>query len=119
MKHPPTDLQLLQAIYEEHRDAYNRTASTGPTVPIDYEAVVRRLEINAQSVYGRLYYSLNPRYEARYEDAPRKERFTARLDAPDVINFPLLEAPLADHWQEDRRASWSLRVSLASVGVSS
>jgi hypothetical protein len=90
-------------------------------VPIDIPAVAATLGVEKESLFGRLYGHLDPKY--------RKE--SIRLFSPVVgseqnsVNFPLLEAVLAGLSQERRRdrqafviAVISLTIAVASFFVS-
>ena|SRR5215213_3868862 len=65
---PPTDYELLNAIYKRHRAGYERYQADVPArakrimVPIDIPAIAQQLGVNANSVFGRLYYHLEPAY---------------------------------------------------------
>jgi hypothetical protein len=51
---PPTDFQLLRAIYERHRDEYLASVQTRVDVPIDIPAIAQDLGVDAKMVFGRL-----------------------------------------------------------------
>ena len=122
---PPTDFELLHAIYTRHRDDYLsfvKGAADGRTpkiaVPIDILAIANGLGVDADSVFGRLYYNLDPLYETRNEDGSRKSFFIPRPgEEQDLINFPLLEAVLAGLWLERRRDLRTFWAAAASVGI--
>jgi hypothetical protein len=131
MKRPPTDFELLRAIYERHRDDFQARAAAGMTarvfVPIDIPAIAADLDVEPDNVFGRLYFHLEPKYgEARIEGQPKKSLFAPRFGKEaNGINFPLLEAVLANLWQErDRewRTYWtaivSLVIAVGSLGLS-
>ena len=62
MKPPPTDLELVQAIYDLHVDDYVQGAKGEEKgmVPLDVDAVAARLGVEPVSVRGWLHYHLNP-----------------------------------------------------------
>jgi len=118
VKPPPTDFQLLRAIYERHRDEYLEGHQTRIDVPIDIPAIANDLGVDAQIVWGRLYYHLDPLYGTQDEDAPRKALFMPQPETtPDRINFPLLDAVLAGLWQQRRRDLWTLWIAIVSAGI--
>jgi hypothetical protein len=74
-------------------------------VPIDIPAIADHLDVDPDSVFGRLYYHLDPKYaEPAFQDKPRRALFTPVLgDEQNCVNFPLLEAVLAGLWEERNR----------------
>jgi hypothetical protein len=124
---PPTDFEILKEIYESHREefsSYTKDDASGRSskimVPIDISAIAKRLGIDAEMVFGRLYFHLDPKYgeEPAYEGDARKALFlpVAGKDK-NCVNFPLLEAVLAGLWQERRRDLWALGTALFSLVI--
>ena len=135
MKRPPTDFELLKAIYKRHRGEfaeYVKGASSGRAskilVPIDILAIANQFGVDGDSIFGRLYYHLDPKYgqPPEKEGGPRKVFFAPVAGGDrNCVNFPLLEAVLASLWQQWRRDLWaigtagvSLAIALASLLVS-
>jgi hypothetical protein len=125
LKPPPTDFKLLRAIYERHQDEYARFVEDAAdsrvskiAVPIDIPAIASELGVDVDSVFGRLYYHLDPLYEQKNEDGSRKAFFmpVAGRDR-NCVNFPLLEAVLAGLWQQRRRDLWALWIAVGSLGI--
>ena len=123
MKQPPTDFQLLRAIYRRHLAEYvgfveGESRQKKIAVPIDIPAIAADLDSDADTVFGRLYYHLDPRYAETNPDGSRKHLFMKKAgDAANCINFPLLEAVLAGAWQERRRDLWTFWTAAASIGI--
>ena len=130
---PPTDLELLRAIYERHRgDFANYLRDSVPSrsakiyVPIDIPAIAARLDVDTDSVFGRLYYHLDPKYGEPHEDGKSRKAFFTPKGGSDAncVNFPLLEAVLASLWEQHRRdltaiaaAAFSTALAIASLIV--
>jgi hypothetical protein len=119
---PPTDFELLRAIYKQHRDEYAESVASGRQssvmVPIDLPRIASELGVSADSVWGRLYHHLDPLYGEERGKAPRKALFLARPgEEPDCINFPMLEAVYAGLWQQRRRDLWTLWIAFVSIGI--
>lgn len=119
---PPTDFELLRAIYNRHRREYAENIATGVDtrvmLPIDVPGIARELGVDADTVWGRLYYHLDPLYADEKGKAGRKALFLVRPgDEPDRINFPLLEAVYAGLWQQRRRDLWTLWIALVSLTI--
>lgn len=131
---PPTDRELLEAIYTRHRDDFaSHLKGTLPSrsskilVPIDIAAIAEQLGVDIDSVFGRLYYHLDPKYgEPREDGRARKVFFTPRAGSDkNCVNFPLLEAVLASLQQQHDRdltavtaAAFSTALAIASLVVS-
>jgi hypothetical protein len=118
VKPPPTDFQLLWAIYERHRDEYREGQQTRIDVPIDIPAIAQDLGVGVNSVFGRLYHHVDPLYGTQNEDGSRKALFMAQPGTTkDRINFPILEAALAGLWQQRRRDLWTIWIAIVSAGI--
>jgi hypothetical protein len=88
-------------------------------VPVDIRGIAERFGVDPDSIFGRLYYHLEPTYgEPATLGEGRKEFFTpvAGQDQ-NCVNFPLLEAVLAGLWQQQRRDLWAIRAALISLGI--
>jgi hypothetical protein len=122
---PPTDFELLREIYDSHRADFlssvpNANKGRAVLVAVDLAAVAHRLGVDVNSVFGRLYYHLDPKYAPPQADpkSPRKVLFTpAAGDDRNCVNFPLLEAVLAGLWQQRRRDLSAVAISALSLGV--
>jgi hypothetical protein len=101
-----------------YSDAVERRSSK-IMVPIDSPGIAARFGVDPDSIFGRLYYHLDPKYgEPVVPDRPMKVLFAPRAgDDKNCVNFPLLEAVLAGLWQERRRDLWALGTALFSLGV--
>jgi hypothetical protein len=123
VKRPPSDFELLKAIYERHRadfDASRVTTSTGVFLPIDIPAIATDLGTDSDTVAGRLRHHLDQVYsEHRRDDGKaRISFFSPQLGtAANCVNFPLLEAVLAGLWQERDRQLWATWAAAISIAV--
>ena len=123
VKRPPTDFQLLRAVYRRHLADYidfveGETREKKIAVPINIPAIAADLGSDADTVFGRLYYHLDPQYEQINADGSRKHLFMKQAGhAANCINFPLLEAVLAGTWQQRRRDLWTFWTAAASIGI--
>jgi hypothetical protein len=115
---PPTDFELLREIRDAHLDDFVRRVRAGAIqasafVPIDIQAIASRLDVEPESVFGRLYHHLNPKYAE-----PPKHLFTPALgNEQNCVNFPVLEAVLAGLWQERQRDLWALGTAAVSLVI--
>lgn len=120
MRRPPSDYDLLKAIYERHRSDFSVESPTGVLVPIDIPAVAATLGTDADTVFGRLYHHLDQIHgeERRDDHSPRKVFFTPKAGKEaNCVNFPLLEAVLAGLWQERNRQLWAVWASAISIAI--
>ena len=132
MKPLPTDLQILNAIYDRYYDdfaAWNednppRTAKT--YVPIDTSKIASELTVEPDIVFGRLYYHLNQKPRYRQEHGHLVELFSLSIQqGEECVNFPLMASVLADLRDQKRKhqvATWiaflSLAIAIASILIS-
>ncbi len=123
MHSPPTDFKLLRVIYEQHQNEYaayvdGNRASPG-FVPLDVDAIAKRLGVEPVSVLGRLYYHLDPMHAQEAVDGRGRKPFYAKAFGQDgpSINFPLLEAVLAGLFQQRRRDLWTLWIAIVSAAI--
>jgi hypothetical protein len=122
---PPTDFELLKAIYDRHRGDFENSSpesreKLGVLIPIDIQAIADSLGVNADTVFGRLYHHLDPKYAPAPEpDGTRKVLFTPEAgDDSNCVNFPMLEAALAGLWQERSRDFLAVAAALSAFAIS-
>jgi hypothetical protein len=119
VRRPPTDFELLKAIYERHHADY--VAGSRPTVQvaIDIPGIAGDLGVEVNSVFGRLYHHLDQVYGERPDEQGRRRFFFSPVVGAEAncVNFPLLEAVLAGLWQEHRRRLFTVGVSLLSLAI--
>jgi hypothetical protein len=132
----PTDLEILEAIYDRYYPEFARGAKDAPPlhgnvdttalreskvyVPIDIAAIAQGLSVDGDLVFGRLYYHLENKYGyQRGEDDAKVPFFTLRAgNATHCVNFPYMAAVLADLRDEHGKFQWSNGVALVSLLVS-
>lgn len=128
----PSDLEILDAIYERYRDEFGRLGTPATDraskifVPLDLEALAVEFGVDADHIFGRLYYDLDHRFGYTNEDGTKVKFFTpvAGKDR-DCINFPYLASVASRLRREDRKyhiatglAVLSLVVAAVSLAVS-
>lgn len=110
-KQSPTDLAILQAIYDEYYldfidyDSKNKKNNSRPAkvfVPVDCKLIATKLNIDNDIVFGRLHYHLNGRYSRPNE---KVAFFVLGLNNKPQhhIHFPLLASVLADLQNDEKR----------------
>jgi hypothetical protein len=121
----PTDLKILQAIYDGYHEAFGEFAKGGGSrstkiyVPIDIERIARDLRVDGDLVFGRLYYHLEHKYGYKQTDGTSVHFFALRIgDDVHCVNFPFMAAVLADLQDQSRKHNWALWIAVASLIVS-
>ena len=129
IRRPPTDREILQAIYDLHHDQFVIDAdarSSKVFVPVDILSVSKSLGVDPDIVFGRLYYVLEQRFGYERSDGSKVSFFTLQAGEDfRAVNFPMLVSALAalreDH-DRQARATWiavaALFVSIVSLVVS-
>jgi hypothetical protein len=115
----------LRAIYDRHGGdhGYGKVAASGQKaevpVPIDIPAIARDLGVDVASVHGRLYHHLEPKYgEPAVQGKPRRFFFSPVAgNETNCVNFPLLEAVLAELWQQRGRELWVTGTAVVSIAI--
>lgn len=120
----PTDFEVLECIYRMYAGAFANFPKEQPSrsakiyVPIEVEAVAANLKTDAHELFGRLYYDLDHRYRYKNDDGSLVHLFAFKVgNERHCINYPYLAGVLAEKRAEKKRESWSLWLSLISLGV--
>ena len=122
---PPTDLQVLDAIYRRYYDAFVKTEGvSGPHatknfVPIDAQSIADEFGVDPDIIFGRLYYSLEQRFGIKDKDGSSVPFFALEVGG-DVraIHFPMMAGILAELRAERRRFVTSMWLSIVAIIVS-
>jgi hypothetical protein len=128
----PTDLKILRVIYDRYYENFrayskkNGERSSKIYVPIDIGEIAKSLDVDADIVFGRLYYHLNEKFSYKHDDGSKVEFFALRVgDDPHCVNFPYLASILADLEGQNRKylmttilAGLSLLIAIISILIS-
>lgn len=108
----PTDLQILNKIYELYYDDFVAFDEKNPTrkeqylVPIDCREVAKELNANADLVFSRLYYHLSQEY-GYSKIMPDGEKLLVKIyirDGPKhYVHFPFMTSVLADLREKEEK----------------
>lgn len=121
-----TDREILKHIFNNYLEdfkAYEKNPQIRDSkiyVPIDIRKIATALEMDAELVFGRLYYHLDKKYRYKQENGANVDFFIFKRNENEYhsINFPLLSAVLADLEDSHRRFSTPLLVSLCALATS-
>ncbi|WP_146257886.1 hypothetical protein [Pseudomonas putida] len=87
-------------------------------VPIDCELIANQLNVDADIVFGRLYYHMQEKYGYTKEDGS-KVAFYSPIAGENsrCVNFPLLASVLAGLEDENSKAQAAIYLSLFATAV--
>lgn len=121
----PTDLQILKLIYKMYYkifESYTRGDNTRETknyVPIDADKIGKRLKVDGDIIFGRLYYHLNKKHSYRQDDQSKVEFFALEIEEErHCIHFPYMVSILADLRNEKRKYRTATVIALISIVIS-
>ncbi|WP_439858205.1 hypothetical protein [Pseudomonas syringae] len=121
----PSDRMILEHIYKLYYEEFHnhsREVDSGRRskiyVPIDCKVIAKRFDVDADLIFGRLYYHLEKRHGYTNENGS-KVPFFSRINGEGFsVNFPLMSSILAG-LQEDadkfRTVTW---ISTCALTVS-
>lgn len=124
----PTDIAILRLIYKLYYEEFNNYGSGAEIengrgskiyVPIDCVLVARHLKMDADIVFGRLYYHLQNKYGfAQANNA--KVPFFSHVIGQDrhCIHFPLLASVLAGLEEESSKSQRATIFSIVAIVIS-
>ena len=122
MKKLPTDLEIFECIYTMYRASFVEHTREQPTrcskiyVPIDVDAIAKKLQTNSHELFGRLNHHIDHKYHYKHDDDSHVHLFSLAVGKDKhCINFPYLSAILAEYRLEDKRNTWALRISIVSL----
>jgi hypothetical protein len=120
-----TDRILLKEIYDTYLQTFcdfdeeSKSRSNKIYVPIDCEAIAKKLGLDIDIVFGRLYYHLDRKHGYTDDQGAQTHLFSMRVGGDHhVIHFPLLSAVLADLELAHHRFTLPLMLSLIALSMS-
>lgn len=104
MKKPPTDRMILKLIHDSYYDdfsAFELDKSIRETkiyVPIDCKEIARKLKVDRDIIFGRLYYHLDKKHGYIESNGSKVHLFAFQVGKDrHAVHFPLLSAIVAEH----------------------
>ena len=121
----PTDYAILNDIYDHYYRQFANFPADAPAreakiyVPLDIRSIAKRLGVDPDIIFGRLYYHLEEKHGYRRETGVHVAFFSRAVgEDRDCINFPLLGAVLAGLREERRKDRWAIGIAVVSLIVS-
>jgi len=124
MEKLPTDLEILNEIYERYHDSFRAYAKEEPDriarirVPIDIYEIAEACGVDEDLIFGRLYYHFNKKYSYKDENGEAITFFASIKFEGMSVNFPLVASVLADLQIEQRKYQIATGMSIAAMAVS-
>lgn len=123
---PPSDLKILRTIYkmyykdfESFNVAGKKTRETKGYVPIDCKRVAKKLRVDPDIVFGRLYYHLENKHGYKQPDGSKVHFFSRQVGKDEkCVNFPMLASVLAGLQADHSKFLWSLGLSITAITIS-
>ncbi|USD66865.1 hypothetical protein [Vibrio sp. SCSIO 43136] len=125
-KRTPTDLELLNFIYNNYYEEFISWAENGQNnraskvyVPIDCDLLASQFGVDGDVIFGRLYYHLEKKYGYKHNDGANVHFFALKVGQDmHCVNFPYLASVLADLRQENKKFKLTMSLSLLAIALS-
>lgn len=122
----PTDIKILNTIYktyykefQEYTSGTTNRRSSKIYVPIECRLIAKKLNVDADIIFGRLYYHLEQKYGYTRADGSKVAFYSKKVGPDDsCVNFPLLASVLAGLQEENGKFRLSIWLSGAAVVIS-
>ncbi len=125
MPRTPTDLQILDRIYERYYASFTAFDEGKPQrsariyVPIDVAELATHFGVDADIIFGRLYYHLEKKHGYKASDGADVPFFALRVGGDaHCVNFPYLASVLADLRSGDRKYRLATGMAVVSFVIS-
>jgi hypothetical protein len=126
MKKIPTDLEILNIIYEKYYETFvsfsedNKTRSSKAFVPIDIASIAKEMNVDVDVIFGRLYYHLENKYGYSNDGGKTKVSIITWIEQNKSygVHFPYLSSILADMRNEDKKYQRAIIFSVISATIS-
>ena len=141
MRRPPTDLEIVRTIYNQHLSDFIAEGKDWQTlratkiyVPIDIRAVADKLRVHPEIIFGALHYQLQPKHGLKYKENDENDveaplfqiGWPAHIKANGgfyaserhIVHFTMLASIYANLQQQHSRATVAIWISAASLTIS-
>ena len=120
----PTDLQILNFIYNKYYKQFIEFSKDNPTrsasifVPIDIEMIANNLGVHVDIIFGRLYYHLEKKYGYQKPDGTKVSFFALKIGTDiHCINFPYMASVLANIRDEREKYLTTKVIAIISLVI--
>lgn len=120
----PTDLEILETIYDECYDRFASFDKNNPDrsakifVPFDLKGIANKLNVDGDIIFGRLYYHLNKKYGYRKDNNSTVSVYATIGGDGHSINMPLAASIIASLRQEKNKFWIATTIAVASLIIS-
>lgn len=120
----PTDLEILDAIYEQCSERFAAFDKDSPDrkskifVPFDLEGIADQLNVDGDIIYGRLHYHLNKKFGYENQNGTKVLVYTWIDDDGHCVNLPLVASILASLRQESNKFWIATSIAVVSLIIS-
>lgn len=120
----PTDLEIVEELYDRYYDAFRKYAKEEPDriarirVPVNVKEVAGAIGIEEDMIFGRIYYHFNKKYSYTDDKGNATTFFTTDKFEGLSVNFPLVASVLADLREERKRSEQFMLVSFGGLALS-
>ena len=124
MKRLPSDRKIMDRIYDRYYQTFTSFSKQKPTrssknyVPIDIDSLAKELHVDADLIFGRLYYHLEKKYRYKQDDGSSVHLFALRIgEDTHCVHFPYLASVLAGLRAENRKFWIPTTIAIISLIV--
>jgi len=118
----PTDLKILNVIYEEYYDTFisfsknNSDRSAKNFIPVDIKLIAQKLGVDVDIIFGRLYYHLEQKYGYSRSDGSKVAFFVLKIGSvTNCINFPYMASVLANLRESEKKYTAATVIAIISL----
>jgi len=120
----PTDLKILNVIYEEYYDTFISFSKKNPDrsaknfIPIDIAQIAKRFGVDVDIIFGRLYYHLELKYGYQNPNGTKVSFFALKAGSDKhCINFPYMASVLANLREREKKYSTATNIAIFSLVI--
>jgi len=124
MKILPTDLQILNTIYNKYYDKFISFSKKDSDriskifIPIDIALIAEELKVDVDIIFGRLYYHLESKYGYQNPDGTKVSFFTIKAGTDiNCINFPYMASVLANLREKEKKYTAATVIAIISLFI--
>ena len=124
MSRIPTDLEIMEELYERYFESFRKYATEDPDriarirVPINVQEVAEACGVEEDMIFGRIFYHFNKKYSYKDEKGNVTTFFITDKFEGLSVNFPIVASVLADLRTEKRKTDNFLFISSTALALS-